>query len=427
MFIDQVEIQVKGGDGGNGVVSFRREPFVPYGGPDGGDGGKGGDVILKADPGLNTLVDLQSRICCRAQNGRAGGPKKQFGANGQDIVIPVPVGTEVYEVEHGNRLADLTEPGQEIIVAYGGRGGRGNTHFATSTNRAPRQAEPGEEGEAFTLRLELKLLADVGLLGYPNVGKSTLLSRLSRARPKIAPYPFTTLSPNLGIVKIEDWKSFVLADIPGLIAGAHRGVGLGDRFLRHIERTRLLIHLLDGSAAAAVDSFYSLNKELQLYNPTLVEKPQIIAVNKMDLAESQQNFDQIKESLSTYSIFPISALTGQGLSELVKEVDGQLSQLPLPEKKPVSVWKKRYGAPKTKPAFTIRREKGIYILSGSRIEKALAMADLKTHQGLETWRKALNRMGVNEALLQEGVKIGDTVLIGKVEFEFQPEDRGQRS
>lgn len=422
MFIDEVEIQVKGGDGGNGAVSFRREPFVPYGGPDGGNGGKGGDVILKADSGLNTLVDLQGRIHYYAQNGKPGGSKKQYGADGQNIVILVPVGTEVYEVEHGDLLADLTEPGQEIIVAHGGRGGRGNTHFATSTNRTPRQAEPGEEGETFTLRLELKLLADVGLLGYPNVGKSTLLSRLSRARPKIAPYPFTTLYPNLGIVKIEDWRSFVLADIPGLIEGAHRGVGLGDRFLRHVERTRLLIHLLDGSNSEAVDSFYLLNKELQLYNPALIERPQIVVVNKIDLAESQQNFKQIKESLPAYSIFPVSALTGEGLPELVKEVTRQLNQLPLPAPKPAAVGQK-YRLPQRRPAFTIQKEEGIYLLSGRKIEKALVMADLETHRGLETWRKTLNRMGVNEALLKAGVKEGDTVRIGDMEFEFQPENR----
>ncbi|MDI6792390.1 MAG: GTPase ObgE [bacterium] len=422
MFIDEVKIQVKGGDGGNGAVSFRREPFVPYGGPDGGDGGKGGDVILKADPGLNTLVDLQGKVHYRARNGKPGGSKKQHGADGQDMVILIPVGTEVYELEERTLLADLTEPGQEIIVACAGRGGRGNTHFATSINRTPRQAEPGEEGEFSTLRLELKLLADVGLLGYPNVGKSTLLSRLSRARPKIAPYPFTTLSPNLGIVKIEDWRSFVLADIPGLISGAHRGVGLGDRFLRHVERTRLLIHLLDGSDPGAVDSFYSLNKELQLYNPALIEKPQIIAVNKIDLAESREGFKQIKESLAAYSIFPVSALTGEGLSELVKEVAGQLSQLPLPEPKPVPV-RKKYTISGTAPAFTIRKEEETYILSGRKIEKALVMADLETHRGLDAWRKTLNRMGVNKALLEKGVKEGDTVRIGEMEFEFQPENR----
>lgn len=422
MFIDEVEIQVKGGDGGNGAVSFRREPFVPYGGPDGGNGGKGGNVTLKADSGLNTLVDLQGRIHYYAQNGKPGGSKKQDGADGQNIVILIPVGTEVYEVEHGDLLADLTEPGQEIIVAHGGRGGRGNTHFATSTNRAPRQAEPGEEGETFTLRLELKLLADVGLLGYPNVGKSTLLSRLSRARPKIAPYPFTTLYPNLGIVKIEDWRSFVLADIPGLIEGAHRGVGLGDRFLRHVERTRLLIHLLDGSNPEAVDSFYLLNKELQLYNPALIERPQIVVVNKIDLAESRQNFKQIKESLSACPIFPVSALTGEGLPELVKEVTRQLNQLPLPAPKPAAVVQK-YRLPQRRPAFTIQEEEGIYLLSGRKIEKALVMADLETHRGLEAWRKTLNRMGVNEALLKAGVREGDTVRIGNMEFEFQPENR----
>ncbi|MFN3505490.1 MAG: GTPase ObgE [Caldimicrobium sp.] len=323
-FVDQAKIYVKGGDGGAGCVSFRREKYVPRGGPDGGDGGDGGDVILIADPNVHTLYDFYHHVHFRAENGRPGQGKKMKGRDGEDLVLKVPVGTVVKDAETGEILGDLVKPGQRLVVAKGGKGGRGNAHFATPTRQAPRIAEPGSPGEEKWLILELKLIADVGLVGFPNAGKSTLLSRVSSAKPKIADYPFTTLEPNLGVVKLKDGDTFILADIPGLIEGAYSGVGLGHEFLRHIERTRLLLFLLDLSKGEEiVKEFEILRKELGLYNPLLLKKPFLIALNKIDLLPAERRVEACKEYLNLFpkelqeKIYPISALTGEGLSALL--------------------------------------------------------------------------------------------------------------
>ncbi len=331
-FIDEVEIVAIGGAGGNGCVAFRREKYVPRGGPSGGDGGRGGHVILRADRRLTTLLDLKYRPILRAGRGEHGKGKDQYGRSGEDLVVAVPVGTIVYDAPTGEKLADLTRDGEEAIVARGGKGGLGNIHFATSVRRAPRIATPGEPGEERTLRLELRLLADVGVLGFPNAGKSSLIARLSAARPKIADYPFTTLVPQLGVVRVDEGRSFVIADVPGLIEGAHAGTGLGTRFLRHLSRTALLVHLLDLSPATGrdpLDDFHVINRELELADPELAAKPQIVAANKMDLAEARERFPALREALAAegHDVLPISAVTGEGLSELVARIARRLAEL----------------------------------------------------------------------------------------------------
>jgi len=331
-FVDEVRIQVKAGDGGNGCVSFRRERFIPRGGPNGGDGGKGGDVILQADSQLTTLLDLTYPQQFRAQKGTHGKGKDQTGRNGEDLIIRVPVGTLVRDDQGGEAMQDLLFDGQQFVAAEGGRGGRGNARFATATLRSPRHAETGEKGQGRWLRLELKLLADVGLVGYPNVGKSTLLSEISSAKPKIADYPFTTLVPNLGVVTREDGRAFVVADIPGLIEGASQGAGLGLTFLRHVERTRLLLHLLDiskGPSSNPVEDFHALNRELNAYDPSLRRKIQIVALNKIDLpsvrkraADSQKQFEKMG-----YQLYLISGRTREGLEELMERVSQKLESI----------------------------------------------------------------------------------------------------
>lgn len=325
--IDRVEIYVRGGDGGNGAVSFRREKFVPHGGPDGGDGGDGGSVFLEADGRKSTLSDLRFRRHYRAGRGGHGKGKNQHGRKGEDLVIKVPRGTVVRCKDTGEILADLTEEGERVLVARGGRGGWGNAHFATSTNRAPRIAQKGEPGEERWLLLDLKLIADVGLVGKPNVGKSTLLSRVSAARPKIADYPFTTTEPVLGVVELG-YHSFVLADIPGLIEGAHAGRGLGHEFLRHIERTRVLLHLLDGNATNPLSDLEEIAKELELFNPELLKKPRLVVVNKIDLPSVRERLPRLKESLDKQGrpLFFISALTGEGIPELLARVSNLLTR-----------------------------------------------------------------------------------------------------
>jgi len=323
-FVDQARIHVRAGDGGKGAVAFRREKFVPKGGPSGGDGGDGGSIVLVVDPGLSTLLDFRYRKEYRASPGEPGANKDMYGRAAEDLVLRVPPGTQVFDDSTGDLIADLRTDGERFVVARGGRGGRGNMHFATPTDRAPRRAEPGTPGEERDVRLDLKLLADVGLLGFPNVGKSSLIARISAARPKIADYPFTTLVPNLGMVRLAGDRSFVVADIPGLIAGAHEGAGLGDRFLRHVERTRVLVHLLDPSTAepgrTPLRDYEAINRELALFDPELARRPQIVAVNKIDLPDVRRQLRRIEAPFQRRGIelFPVSAVTGEGVNALLE-------------------------------------------------------------------------------------------------------------
>lgn len=414
-FFDRVKIYVQAGAGGDGAVSFRREKFVPHGGPDGGAGGRGGHVFLTVDPGFNTLAHLRQRRHPRAERGGHGRSKKQHGKNGQDLIIPVPPGTVVRDAETGEFLADLTAADERVLMAEGGRGGLGNAAFATPSHQAPRLREKGEPGEARWLLLELKLIADVGIAGLPNAGKSTLLSRATRARPKIAPYPFTTVTPNLGVVELED-KSFVLVDIPGLIEGAHQGKGLGHEFLRHIERTRLLIHLLDGASPDPVKDYETLRNELALFSRNLLEKPHIVAFNKMDQEESQKAWPRVKEELAARGIeaLPVSALTGQGIEELIYRAATMLDQIPkpLPEEK-IPVFR-----PKEEEGLTVGREGRGFRIRGRRVEKAVARTDFQYPEAVERLQRILDSMGVTRALAEAGIQPGDPVFVGDQEFEW---------
>jgi len=420
MFYDKAKIFVKGGDGGNGCVAMRREKYVPEGGPWGGDGGRGGDVILIADEGLRTLVDFRYKRHYKAERGRHGEGKNRHGVSGDDLTVRVPVGTVVRDAETGELIADLVKNGQAVVVARGGRGGRGNTHFATPHNKAPRLAEKGEPGEERWLDLELKLLADVGLVGFPNVGKSTLISRISAAKPKIANYPFTTITPNLGMVRLEDGRSFVVADIPGLIEGAHTGSGLGHEFLRHVERTRLLVHVLDTAGSEGrdpVNDFQVTNRELSLYNPVIGKKPQVIAANKMDLDGAVENFARLKEVYGDrYEIFPVSAATGSGLNALVYRVAGLLEELPL--ESTTTVEKQAAVVHRAQPRFTINREEGCFVVGGKEVERHVAMTDLDSEESVERLQRIIKRMGIDSALKDAGAREGDTVRIGRFEFEY---------
>lgn len=330
MFVDRVKIYVKAGSGGNGCVSFRREKYVPAGGPDGGDGGHGGNVIISVSPRLHTLLDLRQRKHYNAENGRAGRGKNQHGRDGDDVVIEVPPGTVVCDSSSGEVMADLVSPGESVVVAAGGKGGKGNARFATATRQTPRYAQPGLAGEERWIDLELKLIADVGFVGLPNAGKSTLLSRISAARPKIADYPFTTTRPNLGVVDLGEGRSFVAADIPGLIEGAHTGSGLGHEFLRHIERTKVLVHVVDlaggGEGHDPVKDFETVNSEMRLHNPRLAESPMIVAGNKMDLPDAQGRYEQVRNALGKlgFETYPISAVTGEGITGLLRAIAREL-------------------------------------------------------------------------------------------------------
>lgn len=427
MFVDEVEIEVIAGDGGNGMVSFRREKYVPHGGPNGGDGGRGGSVILKADPNLSTLLDFRFQRHYRAERGGHGGSKQMFGKDGADLVLRAPVGTVATDLETGEVVADLVYPHQTVVVARGGKGGRGNAHFATSVHQAPKFAEKGEPGERRRLKLELKLLADVGLLGYPNVGKSTLIAAVSAARPKIADYPFTTLVPNLGVVRVDIDKSFVIADLPGLIEGASQGAGLGHQFLRHVSRSRLLIHLLDVSGLSGRDplnDFEVINRELALYDPKLAALPQIVALNKIDVLADQAELEPIERALADrgYPVFRISAATGTGLRELIFEAMRRLETLPkqfeeAPQGKVVIQVK-----PTDDNFWEVRHpEPGLFEIVGRAVERRVAMTDVENEEAMERLHRLLDRMGVIQALREHGIRHGDTVRIRDIEFEFQDE------
>jgi len=421
MFYDEAKIHVRGGDGGNGCVSFRREKYVPFGGPSGGNGGHGGDVYLVVNPHLSTLIRFHKRVHWRAPSGGHGRGRGMQGRQGRDLLIEVPPGTVAYDADSGELLADLTEPGQRVLVARGGRRGRGNAAFATSTNQSPRLAEKGLPGQERWLRLELKLLADVGIVGLPNAGKSTLLSVVSAARPKIADYPFTTLHPNLGVVSLDDYTSFVLADIPGLIEGAHQGAGLGDKFLRHVERTRLLIHLLDGTSTPPLADLEQINRELTLFNEQLGAKPQIVVLNKMDLPQARENWHRVRAALQErgQEAMCISAITGQGVRELMGRLAQRLGELPQVERAtPVKVFRPRpRGAGRS---FTIERRGEAWGVRGEGIERVAAQTDWRYHEAVERFQRILDRWGISQALEEAGVAEGDRVYIGDMELIWQP-------
>lgn len=426
MFVDQVKIYVKGGDGGNGMVAFRREKYVPLGGPAGGDGGKGGDVVFVVDEGLRTLMDFRYKRHFKAPRGEHGMPKNQHGKGAKDLVVKVPPGTVVMDAETKEIIADLTEHGQRAIIAKGGRGGRGNTRFATPANPAPEIAEKGEPGVEREVILELKLLADVGLVGFPSVGKSTLLSVVSSAKPKIAEYHFTTIVPNLGVVETEDGRSFVMADLPGLIEGAHQGVGLGHQFLRHIERTRVIVHVIDMAAIEGRDpyeDYVTINKELEQYNLRLLERPQIIVANKMDMPGADENLKKFKEQLKEdYPVFPISAITKKGLRDLLFAIADKVEEtpeFPLYDLETEEEKRVLYKYEGEKQDFVITRDPdGAFVLSGEAIEKLFKMTDFSREESVRRFARQLRGMGVDDALREKGIQHGDTVRLLDYEFEF---------
>lgn len=422
MFTDYVKIIVKSGDGGDGAVSFRREKYVAAGGPDGGDGGKGGDVYFTVDQDSNTLIDFRYKKKFKAENGKNGEGARRYGRGGEDLYIKVPLGTIIKDAESGKVLADLCEPGQTELVFPGGRGGKGNSHFATSTRQAPHFSQGGEKGIEKEIILELKLLADVGLIGFPNVGKSTFLSTVTSATPKIADYHFTTLEPNLGVVKSEYGSSFVIADIPGIIEGASEGVGLGIQFLRHIERTRLLLHVIDVSGIEGrnpVEDFNIINNELKSYSEKLSNRTQIIVASKADLIQNEELYNELQRLAEEkgMKIFKISAVTGEGVKELLDYVSEILKTLPKEELIDVEDIKKVYTL-EEKDEFTINKEDGIWIVNGPGIERIMRRVNLEDNESMHYFQRSLDRLGVNQALKEAGVKEGDIVKLDGWELEW---------
>ena len=430
MFVDQVKIKVKSGKGGDGMVAFRREKYVPNGGPAGGDGGKGGSIIFKVDEGLRTLMDFRYHRIFKAKPGQNGMIKGMYGRGAQDTYISVPEGTTVTDVNTGEVLGDLIENGQELVVAKGGRGGRGNIHFASAKNPAPEIAENGEPGIERELKLELKVLADVGLVGFPSVGKSTLLSVVTSAKPKIAEYHFTTLVPNLGMVRLDDGRDFVMADLPGLIEGASQGVGLGIQFLRHVERTRVILHLVDMSGVEGRDPFedyLKINAELKKYDPSLLLRPQIVVASKMDMPDSATNLAEFKAKLAQDDtletqpeVMVISSLTHQGLDALTKRTAEVLDKTPkfepIVQEDTAKVYKFEE---KEEVPFTITRDdEGNWVLAGAKLEKLLLMTNMEHDESVMRFARQLRGMGVDDALRQKGAKAGDIVHLGNFTFDF---------
>ncbi len=422
MFIDSARIFVKAGNGGNGVVSFHREKYVAAGGPDGGDGGDGGNVVFQVDEGMRTLIDFRYKKQYKAENGQDGGGAQCTGRGGNELVIKVPAGTVVRDELTGRIIADLTKAGQSAVVAKAGKGGKGNQHFATPTRQVPNFAKAGTAGEERWVLLELKTLADVGLIGYPNVGKSTILSMVSAARPKIADYHFTTLEPNLGVVSVGTGTSFVIADIPGLIEGAHEGVGLGHKFLRHVERTRLLVHVVDVASIEGRDplkDFEVINEELQQYNPVLASKQQIVAANKTDIPGSEDNYKSFSDELEKrgYKVFPISAATNKGLKELMYFIAEKLKTIPetiiVDEAEDEVV----YTAGEEKP-FEIRVEDGKYIIEGTWFKRLVNSTNFTNYESLQYFQRAIKKKGVIDELEKMGINEGDTVNVYGLEFDY---------
>lgn len=429
MFYDHTKIYVKAGDGGNGSMHFRREKFAPLGGPDGGDGGRGGSIYLEASVHLNTLIDYRYRQHFKAGAGGAGAFRKKHGAKGNDVVLPVPCGTLVRDADTRELIADLVQDGQRVMIGRGGRGGLGNVHFATSTNQAPHEAQNGEPGEEHWLLLELRLIADVGIVGYPNAGKSTLLSVVTAAQPKIADYPFTTLSPNLGVVAVGqpgsgDESSFVLADIPGLIEGAAQGVGLGHEFLRHVQRTRLLLHMLDGASHERDlwQDFKTINKELEEYDQHLATRQQIVVLNKIDLAEAQERWlaFKTKAEAAGYVAFAISAVTHRGTDTLMQYTARRLQEIQREEERLAAQSAPDITGSVLRPqpddAFTVTKEDDVYVVGGRLVVRAVSMTNQDSEESMDRLQVTLSKMGVTKALEEAGVKVGDTVRFGKVEL-----------
>ncbi|NLG81722.1 MAG: GTPase ObgE [Bacilli bacterium] len=426
MFIDEAIIKVKAGDGGDGIVAWRREFKVERGGPFGGNGGNGGSIIFKVDPGLSTLLDFKYQKHIRAKNGERGGTKIQHGKNAPDLIIKVPQGTTVYDVKTGLIIADLVDIDQEAVIAKGGRGGRGNAAFATSRNVAPDYCELGEPGEEREIKLVLKVLADVGLVGFPSVGKSTIISAVSAARPKIAAYHFTTLQPNLGVVSVPDGRSFVMADLPGLIEGASQGAGLGFQFLKHIERTRVIVHVVDIAGSEGRDpyeDYLKINHELKTYKMNLLKRPQIIVANKMDLPCAKENLDKFKARLiEDYPVIPISAATRENLNAMLYAIADVLEKAEF-----ISIYEEDEFLDsqylklddEDKPKFTIEQDPdGVYRVTGELIERLFKMTNFNQYDSVRRFSKTLRKYGVDQALREKGVKDGETVRILNYEFEF---------
>ncbi len=426
MFSDRAKIIIKSGNGGDGHVSFRREKYVPNGGPDGGDGGRGGDVIFEVDEGLNTLTDFRHRRKFAAENGEEGGKKRCTGKSGNSITLKVPAGTVIKEASSGKVIADMSGDNKRQIVLHGGKGGLGNMHFATAKMQAPKYAQPGKPGIELEVQLELKVIADVGLVGFPNVGKSTLLAHVSNANPKIANYHFTTLNPNLGVVDLPDAKSFVMADIPGLIEGASEGVGLGHQFLRHIERTKVIIHLLDAASVEGrdpVEDYYAINKELEAYNVDILKKPQVIAANKIDAIPLEENpyIEELKKEFEPKGIrvFPISAVSGKGVKDLLYAVSSMLEKM---DDEPI-VFEAEYDPeiyqfeddPYT---IEIDPKDGAYVVEGPKIEKMLGYTNLESEKGFLFFQNFMKKNGILDELKKMGLEEGDTVRMYSLEFDY---------
>lgn len=423
MFIDEVTVELMAGDGGNGCMAFRREKYIEMGGPYGGNGGRGSNIIFKVDEGLNTLLDLRYRRVIKGKKGENGLGKGKNGAGADDVIVKVPAGTIITDYETNLVIADLIKKDDEVIVAYGGRGGRGNIALATRTNPAPSYCENGEPGEIRKIKVELKLLADVGLVGLPSVGKSTFISKISAAKPKIASYHFTTLTPNLGVVKASGERSFVVADLPGLIEGASLGEGLGDQFLRHIERTRVIAHIIDMSAFEGrdpYDDYVTINKELEKFNPKILKKPQIVLANKMDIPSSLNNLKKFKEKIGNIEVYPISGVTGEGIDTVITKLADMLDTI---KKEPLYEEEKfeshvLYKFEREQP-FTITRDNNEWVIRGKEIEKILRMTKFQTDESVMRFANKLRKLGIDDKLRELGANDGDTVRILDFEFEYK--------
>ena len=421
MFVDEVLMTIEAGTGGNGCMAYRREKYIPMGGPYGGNGGKGSDIIFKADEGLKTLIDLRYKKRIKGNNGNNGEGKNKNGSNSEDVIVKVPIGTTVKDADTGVVIADLTEQGQEAIIAYGGRGGRGNVSLSSRSNPCPSYAENGEPGEVRNVKVELRMIADVGLVGMPSVGKSTILSMISNANPKIASYHFTTLSPNLGVVKTND-NTFVVADLPGLIEGASDGAGLGHKFLKHIERTKIIAHVIDMSSYEGRDpyeDYVAIREELEKFSAKLLTKPEIIIANKMDGEKAKENLENFKKKIKSKDIYEVTALLGEGLdavigklSQMSKEIDRE-DLFDKAEEESYVLYKFKMEKP-----FTIVRDNDVYVVKGDAIEKLFRMTNFNTEEAYERFSNKLRRMGVDEELEKMGIKDGDTVRILDFEFEW---------